>query len=161
MVQVAAAVLQREVDLEISIHNVDKPDVNRADLLDRLKHLPATQRVWITRAATFVEKSELFPGTTFVVGADTIRRIGEPAYYGDGVAGRNQALIELAERNCRFLVFGRLIDGSFCELADLQLDACLRQLCVGVAESDFRLDLSSTEIRGRLRFGGPDDRRSQ
>ena len=100
----------------------------------------------ITRAPTFVEKAELFPGATFVVGADTMVRIAEPRYYGgDDRGGTMRDLI--ARQGCRFLVFGRKVAGRFQSLGDLVLPAALRALCDEVPEAEFREDVSSTELR--------------
>ena len=41
-----------------------------------------------SRAATFVEKSEVFGGVTFVVGMDTLLRIDDKKYYGDSEAAK-------------------------------------------------------------------------
>jgi hypothetical protein len=101
----------------------------------------------LTRAPTFREKAEAFPGATFVVGVDTLLRIAEPRYYGDDHAKRDAAIAEIAERGCRFLVFGRELDGRFVTLGDLNLPTELRRLCDEVPESEFREDVSSTELR--------------
>ena len=63
---------------EMSILNVDKPPLDYMEIERRLKQFPAEQAIYLTRAATFAEKSRLFPGATFIVGADTVRRIAEP-----------------------------------------------------------------------------------
>ena len=46
-----------------------------------------------------------------------------------------------------FLVFGRLFDGAFQELDAQFLPAPLLDACSGVDEAEFRMDLSSTELR--------------
>ena len=57
------------------------------------------------------------------------------------------ALQTLTELGTQFLVFGRSINGVFTELADLNLPQALGKLCTGVTESEFRNDISSTQIR--------------
>jgi len=89
----------------------------------------------------------LAEGATFVVGADTVARIGRPRFYG-GEAGRDAALAELARRGARFLVFGRLLDGTFREWTELDLPPALAALCRGVDGRTFRSDESSTRLRG-------------
>lgn len=151
MVEAARRLLGKPVELEISITNADKPRLDYLALEERLaaiaEALPGAH-VWLTRTPTFHEKSARFRGCTFVVGADTIRRIADPRYYGGDPAARDAAITTLAERGCGFLVFGRLADGRFESLPDLPLPAALRPLCVGVPEDQFRVDISSTELRG-------------
>ena len=142
---VAAEELGCPIDFEISIENVDKPPLDFTELArraDQFRDAP----LWFTRAATFVEKSRLFSGAVFVVGADTIERIGQARYYG-GEAALNQALAELQAAGARFLVFGRVVKGDFVGLDDMDLSPALRALCQGVPEERYRQDISSTELR--------------
>jgi hypothetical protein len=44
-------------------------------------------------------------------------------------------------------VFGRTLDGGFATLAELNVPAPLRALCEEVSETEFRADVSSTELR--------------
>lgn len=146
MAEVASQRCGRPVTFEMSITNVDKPPLDFLEIDDRLQSL-AGRPVWLTRAATFVEKAVLAPGATFVVGADTIARIGDPHYYGHDAAQRDAAIVSIARQGCRFLVFGRQWDGKFHTLADLHLPASLRALCDEVPEAEFRDDVSSTKLR--------------
>ncbi len=99
---------------------------------------------------TFVEKAALFPGALFIVGADTLVRIGHCRYYGHDSAAVDAAMKQIAQHGCRFLVFGRLIDGQFGSFADLELPDSLRKLCDEVPADAFRDDISSTELRRRM-----------
>jgi nicotinamide mononucleotide (NMN) deamidase PncC len=146
LAEVAARRLGGPVTFELSIANVDKPPLDFVEIDDRLQALTG-QRVWLTRAATFAEKAALAPGATFVVGADTLERIGNVRYYGHDAARRDAALAALAELGCRFLVFGRQWDGKFHTLADLGLPPALASLCDQVPETEFREDVSSTDLR--------------
>jgi hypothetical protein len=103
--------------------------------------------VCLTRAATFEEKSRLFPGATFIVGVDTLRRIADPRYYRDDAAACLAAIERIAARGCRFLVFGRDVGTGFVRLSDLDLPEALRAICREVPGEEFREDISSTEIR--------------
>lgn len=70
-------------DYEISMFNVDKPPLDFITLKDRLEQFGKYgERVWVTNAPTFREKSDLFPHTSFVVGYDTALRIMNPKYAG-------------------------------------------------------------------------------
>ncbi|TWT99991.1 nicotinic acid mononucleotide adenylyltransferase [Botrimarina colliarenosi] len=135
----------RPVVLELSITNVDKAPLDYIELTRRT-HALAGQPLWLTQTPTFAQKAELAPGAVFAVGADTIERIGQGRYYADDAA-RDAALQSLAERGCRFLVFGRMADDQFAGLDHLALPPALRALCDGVPETDFRVDVSSSEIR--------------
>jgi nicotinamide mononucleotide (NMN) deamidase PncC/nicotinic acid mononucleotide adenylyltransferase len=141
--------LQQTVHFELSVDNVDKPPLDYFDMRDRqilLDHAP----VAFTRAATFVEKSELCPGATFVIGIDTLTRIDDIKYYHHSVADKEEALQTLASRGHRFLVFGRLVDDRFQGALDVELSSTLKAMCQEIPESEFRLDISSTELREKL-----------
>ncbi len=147
MAQIAQELLHEPVALEISIVNVDKPPLDYAELERRLGQFPPEQTIYLSRAATFEEKSRLFPGTTFVVGADTLRRIAAPQYYGGNPMTCQDAVDRIAGRGCRFLVFGRQMGVGFVRLADLDLPDSLLSLCREVPPDVFREDVSSTAIR--------------
>jgi hypothetical protein len=151
MVELAQAVLDRPVELEISIENVDKPPLDFFEIRRRIQAIGPERTVWLTRSPTFEEKSTLFPGATFVAGADTLRRIADPAYYAGDSAAPGEAIGRIAARGCRFLVFGRVIGGRFQVLADLGLPDELASICTEVPAERFREDVSSTEIRAAAR----------
>ena len=130
----------------MSIVNVDKPPIDFIEMERRAGQFSTDERLWFTRAATFVEKAALFPRATFVVGADTIVRIADTKYYGDG-SRRDAAFAALAAAGCRFLVFGRCRDEGFQSLCDLKLPGALHQLCDEVPVEAFRMDVSSTVLR--------------
>ncbi len=143
---VAKRLTGRRAVYELSLTNVDKPALDFVDLTERVKQFGESPYV-ITTAPTFVEKARLMPGCIFAVGIDTITRIGNPVYYAGDEARLQSALSELAHQNCRFLVFGRLMEGKFQGLEDIELPSALRALCDGIAETEFREDVSSTELR--------------
>ena len=146
MLTVAREVLQHPVDLEISIENVDKPDLSAAEIAQRVNHFPAEQIVWVTRAATFAEKSRLFPDCTFVVGVDTIQRLAAAKYYRNSSAA-SEAIEKIHAHNCRFLVFGRLVRSRFLECHDVDIPPRLAEICQPVPSDQFRVDISSTRLR--------------
>ena len=129
---------------ELSIENPDKPLLDYFEIRTRLEQFD--RPVWLTRLPTFAEKARKFPGATFVVGTDTLLRIADPGYYG-GPGQRDAEIADMLGRGVRFLVFGRLFNGSFQELGDQLLPRSLSDACTGVDEAEFRLDLSSTRIR--------------
>lgn len=148
--RVAATKLGCPVAFELSITNVDKPPLDFVETDARLKGLQAFDAqtpVLLTDAPTFRKKSELFPGCTFIVGADTIERVGDPKYYSGAEGSFDAAIQQIADAGCRFLVFGREINGVFKTLSDLTLPPALKKLCDEVTTKEFREDVSSTEVR--------------
>ena len=147
MTELAEEMLGLPTVLEISILNVDKPVLDYLEIDRRLAQFPPEQPVWLTRAATFDDKSRLFPGATFVVGIDTLRRIADERYYGNDLATMMQALDRIIQRDCRFLVFGRALGSDFVRLGDLDLPDGLRRACSEIPPEQFREDISSTALR--------------
>ncbi|MYD44334.1 MAG: hypothetical protein F4W90_10660 [Gammaproteobacteria bacterium] len=140
--------LGQRVVYELSVRNVDKPHLDCVDLQERMP-LFSSDELILTNQPRFVEKAELLfkkAGGTYVVGADTIQRIDESRYYGSH-ADRDVAVARLAALGVRFLVFGRSIGNQFITLERLHLGDDLRALCEGINEEDFRIDMSSTQIR--------------
>ena len=134
------------LSFELSIQNVDKPRLELEEVRRRLVQFDQ-QRIVLTSAATFVEKAALFPRATFIVGVDTLLRIGDPRFYGDSHDAMAEAIESITQHECRFLVFGRLVEDAFQTLRDLEIPPSLTALCHGLSEAQFRLDVSSTELR--------------
>jgi hypothetical protein len=157
MAQIAQDILRQPVSWELSIVNVDKPPLDYIEMERRLGQFSVEQSVYLTRAATFEEKSRLFAGATFIVGVDTLRRIAAPQYYGGSVPECQRAIERIAGQGCRFLVFGRDLGSGFVRLADIELPDSLRALCREVPPEVFREDVSSTALRksGCYPAGGP------
>ena len=146
MADIAAERCGSPVTFEISIINVDKPPLDFIEIANRFAQFQG-ERVLLTRAPTFVEKAQLVPDCIFVVGIDTLVRIGDPMYYGNNPARRDTAIEVIANLRCRFLVFGRATDGEFRTVSNVEVPPALRALCDEVPESVFREDVSSTELR--------------
>jgi Cytidylyltransferase-like len=141
----AAQHLGVEVDFELSIHNVDKPALPVETALQRARQFTGRARLWLTRAPTFLEKARLFPGTVFVVGADTAERILAPRYYRDSAA-LQAALDNIRQLGCSFLVAGRVDErGCLRALEHLTVPPDYADLFRGLP--DFRVDISSTQLR--------------
>ncbi len=152
LAEVAGALLGAPVAFEVPAVNADKPPLEPSLLLDRLSQFAGRWPVVAGRAPTFVEKSRLYPGATFVVGYDTAARVIQPRFYGDSEAGMRAALAEIAGRGNRFLVAGREgEDGHFRELAQLAIPEGFADLFAPIPGRLFRNDISSTEIRTALK----------
>jgi hypothetical protein len=147
MATIAAERLGAPVDFEFSVENVEKPPLDFETMADRASQFDEHTRIWFTRAPRMVQKARLFPGAAIIVGIDTLLRVADPRFADDSLAVRDAILAEIESLGCRFLVFGRLCDGRFQTLADLDLPPTLRRISDGIAEPDFRSDVSSTELR--------------
>ncbi len=135
---------------ELSVTNVDKPPLALEEVHQRLSQFAWRAGVWVTRAPTFADKATLFPGATFVVGADTAARIVLPRYYGDSGARLVEALEHIHRQGCRFLVAGREDPtGKFIGCDDLALPPAFRDLFTGIPRKEFDVPVSSTQLRQR------------
>ena len=100
------------VDFEISLINVDKPPIDYISLEDRIASIKACYDpdlmgdIFVTNTPLFVEKATLFPDSTFIVGADTVKRLFDPSYYRP--QDNLYSLLEhFREKAVDFLVFTR------------------------------------------------------
>jgi hypothetical protein len=97
-------------------------------------------------------KADLFPRSTFVVGYDTAVRLVQERYYGSETAMLLQ-FARLANQKCDFFVAGR-VDGAgkFCTLDDIAVPEIIQRgsLFTMIPADEFRMDVSSTEIRRQL-----------
>lgn len=146
MARIAEEIAERPLAWEISIENVDKPLLDFIAIRDRAAQF-AGQRLWLTRAATFVEKLDVFPESTFVMGADTYVRLADPRYYGGSSDAAAKAVEAIAAKARGLIVFGRARQGAFEDAAQLAVPQALRDVSYFVSQREFRLDISSTELR--------------
>lgn len=148
MARIAEEIAERPLDWELSIRNVEKPFLDYVELRERTAQF-AAERLWLTQAPTFLEKLDVFPESTFVMGADTYVRLGDPRYYGGSSAAAEAAVATIAARARGLIVFGRVRDGVFTDASQLGVPAPLREIAYFVSPREFRLDISSTELRRR------------
>jgi cytidylyltransferase-like protein len=150
LARVAEEFRQQPLAFEISVTNVDKPPLLGETVKHRLAQFAWKSPVELTRAPTFREKSRLFPGTTFVVGADTAERLVAPKYYGDDELRMHVALEEIANSGSSFLVAVRIdATGRVCALTDIAVPRRYADLFTEIPAHRFRFDISSSEIRAR------------
>jgi phosphopantetheine adenylyltransferase len=146
MLAVAEQITGKIGAFELTLRNADKPDLDYLSVQERLAKM-TDRHVWLTNQANFAAKAELFPGATFVLGTDTMARIGEVRFYQNSTDRLTAATERLQALDIHFLVFGRAQGEDFVSLDDLTLPSALRALCQGVPESTYRNDISSTRIR--------------
>lgn len=144
--EVAEKKVKRAGFLELSLTNVDKPELDINSVLMRLNNIPEEIPIILTRAPTFMEKIELFPGAFFAMGYDTLTRVLDPSYNNV-----SEVLEKCLSLECKFVVAGRLFNNKFLSLKNLDIDSRYSQLFIPISEKIFRKDLSSTQIRSHLR----------
>jgi len=143
----ASRKLNSHVICELSISNVDKPTLTMEEVRERLRGIGDSTATVLTRAHRFSHKARLFPGATFVIGYDTAVRLVDPAYSDGTVAGVIRDLGEIRNFGCRFLVAGRVVDGTYRSMADVDVPGEFGDIFSGIPEAEFRWDGSSTQIR--------------
>jgi hypothetical protein len=144
----AEAHLQGPVAFEMPVNNADKPPLDYLTTERRRRQF--TQRLLaLTAAPTFVRKAEFLPNTVFIVGFDTAERIVQARFYDDRDDFMQRALAYIRAQGCRFLVAGRKTDNTFHTVRDIALPAGFADLFEELPETDFREDISSTELRRR------------
>lgn len=99
---------------------------------------------------------------TFVIGTDTMVRIINPKYYGNDNENMLQAVREMGNEGVHFVVGGRVeqIKGSDSEIMEAKfitgeselegLPKDVRNMFTIIREEDFRVDISSSELRGKM-----------
>ena len=145
---------------EISIKNADKGakavEQQAAIIVQFVKYnLP----LLITNAPLFADKLDFFENVIVLCGADTYRRIIDLKYY-EMDENRLLSFLEKVKKNdSRFVVIPRYAsdNGKLDNLSDIlkstNLDTKIKELLESITEEleDFRIDISSTEIRNKLK----------
>jgi hypothetical protein len=150
MIDIAEHQLGSRVALEISIQNVDKPPSDYIELEYRLQAIEKTrpeQAVWFTQTPLFEDKSDIFSGATFVVGADTLQRFADLRFYHESIHQLHDVLRLIAFHNCRFLVFARQDHHGIESLETLKIPDMLRSLCDEIPPTVFAMNISSSDLR--------------
>ena len=68
---VAGARLGLSVHFELSVANADKAELALPEVERRVAQFTGLAPVWVTHAAIFEQKADIFPGAAFVLGYDT------------------------------------------------------------------------------------------
>ncbi|XP_042022036.1 uncharacterized protein LOC121769329 isoform X1 [Salvia splendens] len=133
---------------ELSAVNADKPPLTVSEIKRRTMQFEKVGKtVIISNQPYFYKKAELFPGSAFVIGADTAARLINSKYYSGDYGRMLETLLGCKSIGCVFLVAGRNIDGKFKVVDDLDIPAELRDLFIPIPPEKFRMDISSTQIR--------------
>jgi hypothetical protein len=132
---------------EMTIANADKPPLDAETIEARCLQFES-HPLCVTNAPIFAKKAELLPGVVFVVGADTAERIVSPRFYDASFEKMRKALEVFRAHDCRFLVAGRFYAGRFQTQKEITIPAAFEDLFEMLPESEFRRDISSTDLRG-------------
>ncbi|KAL9267152.1 hypothetical protein AKJ16_DCAP02638 [Drosera capensis] len=136
---------------EISAVNADKPPLTIPQIKERVQQFEKDGKtVIISNQPFFYKKAELFPGSAFVIGADTASRLVNPKYYDGNYNRMIELLLGCKKTGCTFLVGGRNVDGVFEVLDDIEIPNALKGMFIQIPAKRFRVDISSTQIRRSL-----------
>ncbi len=133
---------------EISISNVDKPNIDNKDLVSRLEKFQNEEKIIVTKSSKFLDKAILFPNSYFIVGYDTALRILDESYLGINESLDNLFTV-IKKKGCKFIVAGRtdVTGPKFDNLNLKNIHIKYRNLFQIIEEKNFRADISSTEER--------------
>ncbi len=145
--KIASDILEAPVAFEISVTNVDKPLLQADEIKKRVSQFERSETVILTCAPLFAEKSGIFQNSTFIIGNDTALRLVDPKYYDNDVQNMYTSLQKVKDNKCDFLVAGRLQNSEFKTISDMAIPEAFISLFQGIPESQFRMDLSSSELR--------------
>ena len=145
--KIASDILEAPVAFEISVTNVDKPPLQADEIKKRVSQFERSETVILTCAPLFAEKSGIFQNSTFIIGNDTALRLVDPKYYDNDVQNMYTSLQKVKDNKCDFLVAGRLQNSEFKTISDMAIPEAFISLFQGIPESQFRMDLSSSELR--------------
>lgn len=139
----------KKVNLEISLQNVDKLSIDHIEAEDRAKQIflcneKSINKVIFTQAPKFHQKVELFPNSTFLMGADTFSRIVSTPW--DEIE-KYEFIKIIKKNNCKFLIFDRK-GTNLKEDNETLLDGFAKDICEFVPLDSYEDDgISSTKIR--------------
>jgi hypothetical protein len=147
LAQVAERTLGQPVFFEMPLINADKAPLDQAEARRRAAQFAGIAPVILTRAPLFSQKARLFPHSVFILGLDTVERLVQPRFYHNNPAKMLASFEAVQAAGCRFLAAGRVRDGRFITLANIDLPPGYSTLFTQIPENEFRVDISSTIIR--------------
>lgn len=142
IVEIAYEALKTPILYEISITNTDKPPLDYVEIETRGKQFDGN--LVYTNAPLFIDKARIFPGATFLIGADTWRRFRDVKYYGGSESKRAEMFEELLKLNVGFMIFPRIVSGERVEFNPGEDEF---GLAIAAPRAPEHLDYSSTQIR--------------
>mmetsp|Transcript_13474 Transcript_13474/g.15643 ORF Transcript_13474/g.15643 Transcript_13474/m.15643 type:complete len:124 (-) Transcript_13474:36-407(-) len=115
--------------------------------------ITSQRRILVVRSPLFIHIARIWPSTIFILGYDTFTRLLLPKYYDNDPANVVKVLDEFRSTKAHFLVSGRY-DANRQEYIVPDFDKDLeypdyKDLFSVLTEDEFRVDLSSTELRAQ------------
>lgn len=147
----AEKILKRPVHFELTLQNADKPSISLKEAQRRLRQFKGAGTLILSWSALFRQKAAVFPNSVFVIGADTATRLIQPRFYENSPEKMRASLEAIRAAGCRFLVAGRAERGAWITLEDLEIPVDYGCLFEAIPPSTFRMDVSSTALRARLK----------
>lgn len=128
-----------------TINPPHKPELSAIEMLQRAKLMSGHDFLLTENDPLFLDKARKFPGAHFIMGADTMDRFLDPKWG----APIKPMLEEFDSLDTRFSVLGRTIDGVYTTAYSLysKHTANIGHYSYLFNEVDFRLDVSSSELR--------------
>ncbi len=152
LAEVAAGLLGRDPVFELGLVNADKAPIAEHEAERRAAQFAGYAPVLLTAEPRFADKVGWVRESVFVLGADTLARLVDPRFYAGDGGGMLGAFARIRESGCRFLVAARLdpSSGRVLTLADCAVPGGFERLFEAIPAADFRMDLSSTELREKM-----------
>jgi hypothetical protein len=147
LAEVASERTGRPLTFELPLVNADKSAIDLVEARRRALQFAGVAPVLLTRTPLFADKVDLFPGSTFVIGADTAERIVAPRFYDHDPELLRAALADLQGAGANFLVAARHHRGELITLDDIAVPEGFEGLFEALSEESFRRDVSSSMIR--------------
>lgn len=144
--QLAQAALQEphtcesHVTFMVSRQTPNKPPLTVPDMLRRAKFLEGHDRKFTRDDPLYLDKAANNPGAAFIVGVDAVERLIDPKW-GLNIDHQFQ---KFEQFGTRFYVAGRMVEGRFKTLSDVNIPRRWARL---FEEVHGRWDVSSSEIR--------------
>ena len=137
----------KRVVFHITCDHPEKGKIPVADIERRVRQFVGIAPVLVTSGDSFyADKAKRFPGLGFVIGADAVLNIMNPAYYTNDKCSPQRSFEKFAQFGSRFHVTGREVGGTFTTLADLPIPEEFRRLFSSVPG---RWDVASRDLRAK------------
>ena len=115
---------------EISISNVAKSNLTEIELSTRINQFNKKFPVLITNKSTFFEKADIFTGSDFLIGGDTLIRLFDTKFY-DHIKNCLEiydTLHNLKINGTKFIVGGRKVDNKFMDVESVMIPENLQEI---------------------------------
>tara|TARA_B100000700_G_scaffold321132_1_gene419751 strand:+ start:2547 stop:3185 length:639 start_codon:yes stop_codon:yes gene_type:complete len=136
---------------EISISNVAKSNLTEIELSTRINQFNKKFPVLITNKSTFFEKADIFTGSDFLIGGDTLIRLFDTKFY-DHIKNCLEiydTLHNLKINGTKFIVGGRKVDNKFMDVESVMIPENLQEMFIQIPRDVFESEFASNKIRNQ------------